>query len=132
MPLTRGSLYRYNYLWSREHEKKEMSGRKARPVCLVVRSNTAPASLFLFPLTSQAPKDSTLSLEIPDAQCRLAGLMPPCWIILDEYNRCSEDALHDFESLVPLGHFSLAFLKRIALVIARAAEASRLKAVNRT
>lgn len=132
MPLSRGSLYRYSYLWYREHERRETSGRKDRPVCLVVRSTSSPAALFLFPVTSQEPLPDRLALEIPEAQCRRARLKAPCWIILDEYNRCTEDALHDFASLVPLGDFSLAFLKRIAFVVARAARTSRMKAVPRT
>lgn len=132
MSLTRGSLYRFNYLWSREHEKSEVSGRKARPVCLVVRSSASPAALFLFPITTQAPSTDTIALEVPIAELRRGGLATPCWIVVDEYNRVDEDELYDFESLTPLGTFSLAFLKQVAEEIAEAAKRRRLKAVPRS
>lgn len=132
MRLTRGSLYRYNYLWSREDERKEISGRKARPICLVVRSSTTPAALFLFPITTKAPSGGTLAIEIPASQCRRGNLAHPSWIVVDEYNRVSEEDLYDFESLVPLGEFSHAFLKLIGLAIQKCAEEKRLRAVVRT
>lgn len=50
-----GDLLRYYYLWARQADAGEESGRKARPVCIVVRIPTTPAALFLFPLTSQQP-----------------------------------------------------------------------------
>lgn len=132
MPLTRGSLYHYNYLWSREHKKSEISGRKARPVCLVVRSSASPAVLFLFPLTTRPPTLDTSALEVPVAEGRRANLADPCWIVLDEYNRLTEDELYDFESLRPMGAFSPEFLRRIIVAIAKVSETKRLKAVPRS
>lgn len=132
MTLSRGSVYRYNYLWSREHEKREVSGRKARPVCLLIRSSALPAVLFLFPLTSQAPQPDTLALHVPDSECRRANLTQPCWIVVDEYNRADEDELYDFESLAPIGQFSLSFLKRVGLAVAEASARKRLRAVPRS
>ncbi len=72
------------------------------------------------------------ALEIPETECRRANLAQPCWIIVEEYNRIDEDELYDFESLIPLGEFSLGFLKRIGLAITKASEDKRLKAVRRS
>lgn len=131
MALSRGELYRYHYLWSREHERNEISGRKYRPVCLVVRSAAKPTSLFLFPLTSQKPAVGVVALEISGPECRHAGLQHPCWIILEEYNRLTEDELYDFESLTPIGRFGEATMRQIAKGIKRAAELQRLIGVPR-
>lgn len=132
MPLNRGSLYRFSYLWSREHRNGEISGRKARPVCLVVRSPTAPAVLYLFPVTSREPPPDVIALAINKGECRLAGLEHPSWIVLEEYNRVDETELYDFESLTPLGQFSSNFMLLIAAAIKRAAHLERLTGVPRT
>ena len=130
MLMKRGEVYRYNYLWSHQHQRKEISGRKVRPVCLVVRSQRTPADLFLFPLTSQPPGDR-LALAVPENELYLAALRSPCWIILDEYNVLSEGHLYDFDSLSPLGTFSLGFMRKIAGAISAATKQHRLRSVRR-
>jgi hypothetical protein len=90
------------------------------------------ASVFLFPITSQRPRDERLFLSISQIECRRAGLDFPCWIVLDEYNRVELDKALDFESTRPLGSFSLAFLKKIALAVKDAAAARRLTGVSRS
>lgn len=132
MPLSRGSLYRFNYLWSREYRRGEDSGRKGRPVCLVVRSTSSPAVLFLFPLTSREPPADVIALPVDKKECRLADLRHPCWIVLEEYNRVDENELYDFESLTPIGAFSPIFLKQVAATIKRASELERLTGVPRS
>jgi hypothetical protein len=131
MPLSRGSLYLYNYLWSHEFERREVSGRKARPACLVVRRAGQPAALFLFPLTTKQPPDDRVSLEIPETELRRANLKQKCWIVLDEYNRCEEDELYDFQSLNPIGSFGARFLGQVGAGVARASKLRRLRGVNR-
>jgi len=131
MPLRRGEIYRYYYLWAREHEQLEESGRKARPVCLVIRSPQS-GHLFLFALTTQQPPENRVALEVPAEERRLAGLKVRCWIILDEYNRAPERALHDFQSIEPLGQFSDRFLKRLATIITNTRDRQTIKAVPRT
>lgn len=130
--LARGNLYRFNYLWSREHRRGEISGRKARPVCLILRSSARPEALFLFPITSQQPLGHSYCLPISEQECRHAGLDYPSWIVVEEYNRVNEPDLYDFESLAPIGRFSDAFVRRIAEAVARVAAAERLVAVPRT
>lgn len=129
--LKRGNVYRFNYLWAREHQNREESGRKDRPVCLVVRSATLPTSLFLFPITSQAPAENTAALEIPPVECRRANLRPPCWIILNEYNRVLEANLYDFASTKPIGQFSDRFLYAVLQVVKRVGQDHALRGVPR-
>ncbi len=82
-----GQVLRFFYLWKRQARVGEESGRKARPVCVVVRTAAMPGVVFLFPITSQLPETDRLSLAISEMECRRAGLDFPCWIVLDEYNR---------------------------------------------
>jgi hypothetical protein len=131
MPLVRGSLYRYHYLWSRERWQGEESGRKARPVCLVMKSDANPATRFLFPLTTREPPSYLIALAIDVAECRRSNLVFPSWVVLEEYNRAVSDELYDFDSLDAIGQFGDAFMKRIALEIKRASTMKRLKAVDR-
>jgi len=56
----------------------------------------------------------------------------PGWIILDEYNRIELDKPSDFESTMPLGSFSPAFIKQIALTVKNAAAAQRLTGITRS
>jgi hypothetical protein len=130
--LERGQIVRSFYLWKRQATTGEESGRKARPVCVVVRTSATPGVVFLFPVTSQLSDTDRLSLAISQIECRRAGLDFPCWIILDEYNRVELDKAIDFESTTPLGSLSPAFLKKIALTVKDAAGARRLTGVTRS
>ena len=128
----KGQVVRFHYLWNRQALEGEETGRKARPVCVVVRTAANPGVVFLFPITSQRPRDERLFLSISQIECRRAGLDFPCWIVLDEYNRVELDKAFDFESTRPLGSFSPAFLKKIALSVKDAAAARRLTGVSRS
>jgi hypothetical protein len=126
-----GDIVRFNYLWAREAEVGEESGRKARPVCVIVRTSADPAALFLLPLTSRPPEKTRAALGVPEIECKRGGLRSPCWIICDEYNRVTMDLAHDFESLDAVGTFSASFLKQIASSLKREALARRAKMVIR-
>jgi hypothetical protein len=127
-----GHIVRFFYLWSRQAAAGEESGRKARPACVVVRSTAVPGAVFLCPITSQLPAPDRLSLAITQMECRRAGLDFPCWIILDEYNRVELDKAFDFDSTRPLGSFSPAFLKTIAVTVKQAVANRKLTAVVRS
>jgi hypothetical protein len=127
-----GQVVRFFYLWSRQAAAGEESGRKARPVCVVVRTAAVPGAVFLFPITSQMPGPVRLSLAISQIECRRAALDFPCWIILDEYNRVELDKAYDFETTVPLGSFSPAFLKAIASTVKHAAASRKLSGIVRS
>ena len=126
-----GAIVRYHYLWARQADGGEESGRKARPVCVVVRTPVEPAALFLFPLTSQKPDRTRAHLAVSEIECRRGGLDFPSWLILDEYNRVSVDAAYDFETTRPIGTFGPAFVRKIASTIKQAAARRRLRGVAR-
>jgi hypothetical protein len=126
-----GDLLRYYYLWARQADAGEESGRKARPVCVVVRTPMTPAALFLFPLTSQQPSPTRTSIAISEIECRRGGLDFPSWLILDEYNRVRTDEAYDLVTTKPIGSFSPAFVRKIAGLIKEAADQRRLRGVAR-
>ncbi|SES41218.1 type II toxin-antitoxin system PemK/MazF family toxin [Rhizobium sp. NFR03] len=127
-----GDIVRFYYLWKRQADMGEESGRKARPVCVVVRTPDRPGKVFLFPITSQHPDPSRVSLAISPMECRRAGLGFPCWMILDEYNRVDLDKAFDFESTAPVGALSHAFLKTVAAAIRQAAASRSISSVTRS
>lgn len=128
----RGQVVRFHYVWKRQADAGEESGRKARPVCITVRSEGNPGRLFLFPITSQPPAAGKLALAFNQMECRRAGLTFPCWIILDEYNLVDLDKAYDFEGTKPIGIVSPAFLTEIARIIKQAAITGRLSGVKRS
>ena len=130
--LERGNVYRFSYLWSWQYAQGEESGRKARPVCLILKTNKKSGNLFLFPLTTTQPPQNRLAIEIPAAERKSAGLDSKSWIILDEYNQASDVYMYDFESTEPLGKFGDRFLRKIADTVKQAILAGRMKAVSRT
>lgn len=127
-----GDVAEFYYLWHREAQKGEESGRKSRPVCIVIKTPGNPDVVFLFPFTSKAPPPGRLALNVPEMECRRIGLTAPCWIILDEYNRVELDKDYDFVSTDPIGSVSAAFLRKIAETIKQAARTATIKAVKRT
>jgi hypothetical protein len=126
-----GDLLRYYYLWARQADIGEESGRKARPVCIVVRTPVEPAALFLFPLTTQMPDRSRPHIAVSEIECRRGGLDFPSWLILDEYNRVQVDEAYDLVTTTPIGAFSPAFVRKIAALIKEAAAQRRLRGVVR-
>lgn len=127
-----GDVAEFYYLWHREELAGEESGRKPRPVCIVVKTPGNPEVVFLFPFTSKSPLAGQVALEVPEIECRRVGLATPCWIILDEFNRVEMDKDYDFASTEPIGSVSAAFLREIAATIRQAVRSATIKAVNRT
>lgn len=127
-----GQVYRYSYVWSVQFDAGEESGRKDRPVCLLLGANQRSGPLFLFPITTAKPEAGRAFVEIAAKERRSAGLDRSCWLIIDEYNRTSADTPYDFVSLRPMGRLSPAFLTEVALQIRRLAAQTRIRAVNRT
>jgi hypothetical protein len=50
-----GDVAEFYYLWHREEIAGEESGRKPRPVCIVIKTPGNPDVVFLFPFTSKPP-----------------------------------------------------------------------------
>lgn len=116
--MKRGDVYRYNYLWGHEAARGEESDRKIRRVCLMMEVN---GWIYLFPISSRVPKPVEPGVErlyevVPDIEQRRIGLGSDkvSHLILDDYNKVRLDALHDFESLTPVGSFSARFLEKVA------------------
>lgn len=127
-----GSVIRYSYLWLREKDKGEDSGRKDRPVCvqLVVARNGISTAL-LFPITSQLPAGTTLTLAIPQVEARRVGLVPPSWIVINESNE-DDLAISPFiADTVPLGTFSKAFRITILKAVIEIIKTGQHKRVER-
>jgi len=74
-----GQVILYSYLWAREYDRGEESGRKARPTCvmLIVASKDGRPKPLLFAITSQPPRSGARSVEIPETEARRAKLHTP-------------------------------------------------------
>ena len=127
-----GEIYRFSYLWSWQKEKGEESGRRARPVCLVLRLPVPAGSLFLFPITTKRPEPEQAFLAIPKQELANSGLDGPCWIILGEYNRSEADDVYDFESIEPIGRFSKEFFHKVLFAIKAFSATRRITEIRRT
>ncbi|HYD37980.1 MAG TPA: type II toxin-antitoxin system PemK/MazF family toxin [Allosphingosinicella sp.] len=80
----------YSYLWAREAAAEEESGRKDRPVVVVVaRIEEAAGTLVLVaPVTHTAPEKATDAVEIPRNVKKQLGLDGDrSWIVVTELNR---------------------------------------------
>lgn len=85
-----GLVVPYVYLWRREHEAGEESGRKARPavvVIVIVQTESGSPRVAVAPVTSQEPDASRSAVEIPRRVLTHLGLPAQrSWVICDEYN----------------------------------------------
>jgi hypothetical protein len=128
-----GLVISYNYLWAREHDRDEESGRKARPACVQVilaRRETGTV-VALFPITSQPPRTGRTALEIPEIEARRIGLTIPSWIIVDEWNLDDLAKSPHIADARPLGALSPAFMKRVRKEAAARIRARRYRSVPR-
>lgn len=84
-----GEVIPFWYLWWREHERGEESGRKQRP-CLVIAvdaSDPKKPRLALLPLTHSQPDAQRVGVEIPPRVKAHLGLdRERAWVICDEQN----------------------------------------------
>jgi len=127
-----GLVFRYSYLWAREHGRGEDSGRKVRPVCIQVIAKSGEEQLtMLFPITSQPQDDPATAIEVPALEARRAGLIAPAWVIVNEWNEDDLDAGPYLADIRPIGAFSKPFTARIARAAASAIRAQRHRRVRR-
>ena len=128
-----GSVLDYAYLWRRQADTGEESGRKERPVCLALTLGTDPDNqeLFLFPITSQAPTPGRAAIAITQIECRRGGLYHPAWLILDEFNRCVAHAAYDLANTTPRGSFSVSFMRTVVERIAQLRRQGEVRGVSR-
>jgi len=128
-----GRVILYAYLWHREHERGEESGRKARPTCVmvIVRGKDGANQILLFPITSQEPTAGTAAVLVPETEARRANLYTPAWVVVDEFNTDDSEASFALEDARPLGQFSARFMGQIASAAAKAMRAQGARAVPR-
>jgi hypothetical protein len=85
-----GLVIPFHYLWRREHEAGEESGRKARPCVVVVAVVRGPGDrlrVAVSPVTSRDPGETRAAVEIPPRVKRHLGLdAVRSWVICDEHN----------------------------------------------
>jgi len=74
-----GLVISYNFLWAREHDRREESGRKARPACvlIIIAGGKRGTVVALFPIASQPPQAARTALETPEMEARRIGLTIP-------------------------------------------------------
>ena len=132
-----GSVIPYPYLWASQRDEGETEGRKARPVCMVLRIRDPGSDthhLVLLAISSQPPRDDQAALEIPDTERRRAGLgrYPKAWIVVSEFNYdIAERSFYYEPNTPPLGAFSAPFLKEVANAL-RSNLSKAAARVNRT
>lgn len=129
-----GDVFLYSYLWSREHERGEESGRKTRPVCVMIifRDSGGKEATLLFPITSKAPSAQTKAVEIPQTEARRARLLSPSWVVVSEFNTDDLSTSFALEGREPLGTFSSRFMAIVAAQAAAAVRSGASKSVRRT
>jgi hypothetical protein len=130
--LEAGAVFLYSYLWAREAEAGEESGRKNRPACLLIRLSRKQDRLYMFAITSRPPAAGRIAGELNLLERKRCGLKAPAWIILDEFNVSLATELHDFASLRPLGKLSPAFVKIALRKAFLAAKTSHARGVIRS
>jgi hypothetical protein len=128
-----GLVISYNYLWAREYDRHEESGRKARPACvqIIIARNERATIVALFPITSQPPYKDRTALQIPEMEARRIGLTIPSWIILDEWNLDNLAKSPHIADSRPLGALSPAFMKRVRREAAARIRARRYRSIPR-
>jgi len=128
-----GLVIRYDYLWAREHDRHEESGRKSRPACIqiIVADAKGATIVALFPMTSQPPQPGRTALEIPEMEARRIGLSAQSWIIVDEWNLDDLAKSPHIADVRPLGTLSAAFMKRVRRAAADRIRNRRYRSVPR-
>jgi hypothetical protein len=134
--LRAGEVIEYPYLWRWQSERGESEGRKRRPVCVVVavHARDGLTHLALLAISSRPPAEDQTALEVPEMECRRAGLSAGkrAWIIVSEYNYdIAERSYYLDVNRPPLGRFSKSFLMRLAAAFAPLLEQGRAR-VDRT
>jgi len=128
-----GLVISYNYLWAREYDRHEESGRKARPACvqIIIARGKSATVVALFPITSQPPHRDRAALGIPEMEARRIGLTIPSWIILDEWNLDDLAKSPHIADSRPLGRLSPAFMRQVRREAAARIRGRRYRSVPR-
>lgn len=134
-PPREGDIWHYSYLWHWQDERGETEGRKDRPVSFVATARTKTDELYLFilPITSKEPDADRQAIEIPQTECKRAGLdsSKRLWLILDEVNLDIYERSYFFEPGEKVGSFSPAFRLVALRAFKKLLVTRRIKTVKR-
>jgi hypothetical protein len=113
-----GSIIRFPYLWAWQRDKGETEGRKSRPVCMVLAIPSGnQTNLILLAISGTPPRSDQTALEIPQLECRRAGIRDwkDAWITVSEFNHdIAEHSFYYDPNTEILGSFSKGFLAKVA------------------
>lgn len=127
-------VWRYPYLWHRQHGSGETEGRKTRPIAFVavLPGKTGGTNLFILAITASQPGGERIAISVPEIERRRAGLDPiPLWIIVDEYNHDILESSAYFEPGAHIGAFSQSFHQKVLSAFMAAIRTSQSKAIPR-
>ena len=131
----KGDVWRYEYLWRREHDVGIETGLKTRRTALVATflGSDGRTNLFWIPITSKKPFSDRVSVEIPQIEKKRAGLTMhmPLWVILDEYNHEFLETSFYFDPNGYQGAFSSVFTEKILGLLIEIGREGRLQKVPR-
>ncbi|MFC0808968.1 hypothetical protein ACFHWW_26605 [Ensifer sp. P24N7] len=119
-----GTVLEYPYLWKWQAELGETEGRKDRPICVLfatVNPRDGLTHLALIAISSQPPRHGQQSIEIPEMECRRAGLSDwkRGWVTVSEYNYdIAEKSFYFDTTQDPIGRFGKRFMQRLATAAA--------------
>jgi hypothetical protein len=122
--LRSGAIIQYPYLWRWQRQRGETEGRKERPVCVVIAVRNPRddlTHLALLAISSRPPGADQTALEVPEIECRRAGLsdLKRAWITVSEFNYdIAERSYYLDVNQPPLGRFSRPFMMRLAAAFA--------------
>ena len=75
-PPQKGDVWRYEYLWHREHYAGKDNARKSRPTALVTTyvGKDGHTNLFWIPITSKETFKDRIAIEIPQIESKYASM----------------------------------------------------------
>jgi|TARA_R110002126_G_C10490653_1_gene504147 hypothetical protein len=131
----KGDVWRYDYLWHREHESGQENARKSRPTALVTTfvDKSGRTNLFWLPITSKRPQEDRVAIEIPQIERRRAGLASDLtlWVMADEYNHEFLETSFYIDPKGYCGAFSMPFIHRVLDVLIEVGKKGQLDIVKR-
>lgn len=130
-----GDVWRYPYLWKREHISGNTEGVKNRPCALALlkRSENGLSQIMLVPITTKPQDKNPYAVEVPEIEKKRAGLdiTLRLWVVTQEYNVDIVERSYYFEPHAQLGSFSSSFVKRVQANMIEAVKARKAASVSR-
>lgn len=117
--LKHGTIFYYDYVFKWQVEKGRETGEKDRPVCVlsVLKSANGLTHVGLLAVSATPPKADQVAVELPQIECRRAGLKEwkGGWVIVSEYNYDIAERSYSLDvNQDPIGRFSKQFMQRLA------------------